>query len=210
MQSFTHFSRHALVRAAQRTSLSCEDIAEILDRKLVVTIGITPGFNRKHLLFYSVPDDDYFVAVQDGLTGTVVTILPLDYHENLAWKISNVDCEKAKDIFLAAPPLVKQDPSKPSKAFIISGHFIDENGQQKTKLILKESCDAYENDLMKFLAENRIFLQIDKLAVAKGIPTERMFSITVRQGRNGTPVVIDHRIVEAVPDWVLQGDVPVS
>ncbi len=29
MQSFAHFSRHAFVRIAQRTSLSCEGIAEI-------------------------------------------------------------------------------------------------------------------------------------------------------------------------------------
>ncbi len=212
MQSFAHFSRHAFVRIAQRTSLSCEEIAEILDRGLVVNTGRKPGFNRNHLLFYSHRDRDYFVAIQDGFTGTVVTILPLDYHENLAWKIGEADCEKAREVFLAAPPLIKRGPSEPPKeppkVFVINGHYVDENGRQKTRALLKAACDPYENDLRKFLADDNVFQQFDNLASSKGIPTERMFSITVRHGNDGTPVVIDLRSVDTAPNWALQGDAP--
>ena len=79
MQAFTHFSKHAFDRIAQRTHLRCEDIARILDQKLALNTGRKPGLNRNHLLFYSIPDDDFFVAIQDELTGTIVTVLPLDY-----------------------------------------------------------------------------------------------------------------------------------
>jgi len=208
MQSFAHFSRHAFERIGQRTSLSCEEIAEILDRELVINTGRKPGFNRNHLLFYSHRDRDCFVAIQDGLTGTVVTILPLDYHKNLAWKISEADCEKAKEVFLAAPPLVKRGPSEPPKVFVISGLFLDENGRQKTKVLLKTSCAPYENDLKKFLADDDVFRRIEDLAFAKGIPNERMFSIAVRHGNDGIPVVIDLRSVDTAPNWALQGDAP--
>ena len=98
MQAFTHFSRHAFERIGQRTKLSCEEIASILDRGLVFNTGKKPGFNRNHLLFYSEPDDDCYVAIQDGLTGTVVTVLPLDNPGNLARKVTPDDCPKAKEI----------------------------------------------------------------------------------------------------------------
>ena len=101
MQAFTHFSRHAFERIAQRTKLSCEEIALIIDRKLIVNTGRKPGFDRNHLLFYSAPDDNFYVAIQDGLTGTVVTVLPLDYHANLAWVVSLEDCALAEAVLHA-------------------------------------------------------------------------------------------------------------
>ena len=103
MQAFANFSKHAFERIEQRTSLSYEEIAFILDRKLTVNVGKKPGIHRNHLLFYSIADDDFFVVIQDELMGTVVTILPLDYHANLAWKISQEDCFKARDIYLCYP-----------------------------------------------------------------------------------------------------------
>ena len=208
MQSFTHFSRHAFDRIGQRTSLSCEEIAEILDRRLVINTGRKPGFNKNHLLFYSHRDRCCFVAIQDELTGTVITILPLDYHENLAWKVSEIDCQKAMDTFLSAPPVVRQAPSELPKVFVISGHFLDEAGRQKTKVLLKLSCVPYENDLRNFLADENVFRRIAELALKKRIPAKRMFSITVRHGNDGAPIVIDLRSVNTLPNWALQGDAP--
>jgi len=91
MQVFTHFTHHAFDRITERTKLSCEDISFILDNKLVVNMGCKPGMPRQHLLFYSDLDDEYFVAIQDEMSGTIVTILPLEYHANLAWKVSEDD-----------------------------------------------------------------------------------------------------------------------
>lgn len=196
MPSFANFSRHAFKRVAQRTSLSCNEIAAILDRGLVVNTGQRPGFNRVHLVFYSHLDNEYFVAIQDIATGTVITILPLDYHETLAWGISAADCERAREIFLGAQTAMEEPRVRDApKIFVISGNFLDEDGRQKTKILLKIPCDPYGNDLKKLLDANMLFQAIEESASAKGIPTERMFAISVRHGKRGLPVTFDLRYV---------------
>lgn len=196
MSSFANFSRHAFKRVAQRTSLSCDEIAKILDRGLVVNTGQRPGFDRVHLVFYSPQDNDYFVAIQDVVTGTVITILPLDYHENLAWEISTADCDRAKEIFLSAQSAVDEPRVRDTpKVFVIKGYFLDGNGQQKTKLLLKVPSNPYECDLKKLLDDNAIFQAIDEAASVKGIPLERMFAISIRHGNSGAPVAVDLRCV---------------
>lgn len=195
MPSFANFSRHAFKRVAQRTSLSCNDIAAILDRGLVVNTGQRPGFNRVHLVFYSHLDNDYFVAIQDVVTGTVITILPLDYHETLAWGISAADCERAKEILLAAPPLEEPRVRNVPKVFVICAQYLDEDDRQKTKLLLKVPSDVYDNDLKKLLDDNTIIQKSEKSASDHGIPIERMFAISFRHGKEGLPVTIDLRYV---------------
>jgi hypothetical protein len=195
MPSFANFSRHAFKRVAQRTSLSCDEIAKILDRGLVVNTGQRPGFNRVHLVFYSHLDNDYFVAIQDVVTGTVITILPLDYHETLAWGISAADCERAKEIVLAAQTVEEPRVRDAPKVFVISVQFLDEEGLQKSKLLLKIPCCLYDNDLKKLLDDNTIIQEVEKSASDNGIPTERMFAISVRHGKRGSPVTIDLRYV---------------
>ena len=98
MGRFAHFSRHALKRIKQRTGVNYFSIADILDGRMAVDIGQEPVFGRRHWLFYSEPDDCCFVAIQDSMSGLVITVLPLEYHANLAWKISLDDCQKAKTL----------------------------------------------------------------------------------------------------------------
>jgi hypothetical protein len=71
-----------------RLSLSPAEVADLLDWNLAVDIGIESGTNRVHRLFFSAPDGVCFVAVQDQLNGAVVTVLPVDFHENIAWQVS--------------------------------------------------------------------------------------------------------------------------
>lgn len=198
MQSFTHFSRHAFERLAQRTHLSCEEIARILDRGLVVNTGRKPGLNRNHLVFYSVPDDDFFVAIQDELTGTVVTILPLEYQANLAWQVSDEDCVKAREILLSA---LKEESTQQtisaSTLFMVSGHFIDSEGNQKTKVILKTASASYQNDIKAFLSDDLLFSKLNELAESKGINARQMFGISIRLGNRGAPILIDLRDIQS-------------
>jgi hypothetical protein len=198
MQAFAHFSKHAFERTAQRTKLSCEEIARILDRGLVVNTGRKPGFNRNHLVFYSTPDDDFFVAIQDELTGTIVTILPLEYQSNLAWQVANQDCAKAREILLNAPrePLPLQTTSN-AIFFVISGHYLDSEGNQKTKTILKTGSMRYGNDIKVFLSDQGIFSRLGELAKAKGIDPKQMFGVSIRLGNHGDPIAIDLRHVSS-------------
>lgn len=192
MQAFTHFSRHAFERIAERTKLSCEEIARMLDRKLALNTGRKPGFNRNHLLFYSVPDDDFYVAIQDELTGTVVTILPLDYHANLAWKITPEDCTKAKELSINATVEHVQTQSTYSPTvFIVRAHFLDGEGKQKTKVIQKISSASYENDVNRLLSDQTVFSKFNLFAAKIGIDPKKIFGITICLGNNGTPIIID-------------------
>lgn len=208
MQAFTHFSRHAFERIEQRTKLPCEEIARILDRKLALNTGRKPGFNRNHLLFYSAPDDDFYVAIQDGLTGTIVTVLPLDYHANLAWSVPPEDCIKAKKLYLNAPVEDAQtQPASNATLFVISGHFLDGGGNQKTKVLQKLSSLPYENDIKKLLSDQDYFAKLDLLAAEKGIDAKRMFGISIRLGNHGAPIAIELQEVPS-PNNALQWDAP--
>lgn len=211
MHAFTHFSRHAFERIAQRTKLRCEEIAHILDRKLALNTGRTPGFNRNHLLFYSVPDDDFYVAIQDGLTGTVVTVLPLNYHANLAWHISQEDCVRAKELCINVPAEdVQTQPTSNATVFIISGHFIDGEGNRKTTVIQKISSAPYENDVKQLLSDQSFFSKLDMSVAKKEIDAKRIFEITIRLGKKGTPITIELREVADFLNKTPQWDSPLA
>lgn len=94
---------HAEQRLAERTHLLPSAFFGLLDRNLTVSVGVEPYTRRRHRLFYSELDKAHFVAIQDFETGEVITILPIDYHENLAWKISNKSLRRA--VWLQNPHL---------------------------------------------------------------------------------------------------------
>ncbi len=94
---------HATQRLAERTTLSEDDLFGLIHNRRCVIVGIEPYTNRLHKLFYSVTDKSHFVAIQDMANGEVITILPLDYHENLAWKISEKKLRQA--VFHVSPAL---------------------------------------------------------------------------------------------------------
>jgi len=87
------FSNHALSRVEQRLNLSRRAVEELLERDLFVPVGVEPRGQREHRLFYSAPDKQCFVAIQDIRRGLVITVLPLDYHANICWQVST-DAQK--------------------------------------------------------------------------------------------------------------------
>ncbi len=89
---------HAHEKIEERLLMPAETLCEILDSDLVVTTGGDGSSNRYHKVFYSPLNKMCFVAVQDCKTGHIVTVLPIDYHENKAWRISNDAQIMAKDL----------------------------------------------------------------------------------------------------------------
>lgn len=94
--SRTNFTRHARERADQRLSIPDDELADMLDWGLTVTIKEETGSTRAHRLFYSHPDQQCFVVVQDTRTKTVVTILPVDFYESLNDKVPNSLLDEAR------------------------------------------------------------------------------------------------------------------
>lgn len=194
MATFTYISRHAFKRIGQRMKIGWEDVANILDRGLFVDTGHKPGFMGHHLLFYSSVDQTCFVAIQDIHSGTVVTILPLDYHKNLAWEISDDLCERARDLYESSAASQTHIQNKPMPSnFFVSGHYIDVAGRQKTKLMMKTQSAPYEDDIGKFLKDVTLPKYLEKIADEIGLTSISMFAISFRHGKNGIPVVIELR-----------------
>lgn len=96
----TNFSFHALNRVTGRLLLGHSELANIIDNQLTLDVGQEVNSNRVHKLFYSHRDNMCFVAVQDVKTGTIVTVLPIDYHNKIAWIVSTESQKQAKCLFL--------------------------------------------------------------------------------------------------------------
>jgi hypothetical protein len=94
--SRTNFTLHARERADQRLSIPDDELADMLDWGFTVTIKEEIGSTRVHRLFYSHPDRQCFVAVQDTRTKTVVTILPIDFYESLNHKLPGSLLDEAR------------------------------------------------------------------------------------------------------------------
>jgi hypothetical protein len=161
-------THHAKIRLKERTDLSVEDFLTLLDTFRTSSVGYEPNTFRWHRLFYSRPDDEHFVAIQDIATGEVITILSLDYHENLAWKIGTRRLRQA--IWRADPnrhaELYLQQPSPTGQKFEVTGVFWTSQvrtakhnlGSYRFSTPLTSAHDASDND--EFIAT--VFSRVQK------------------------------------------------
>jgi hypothetical protein len=125
----TYFTVHAFERVEGRLSLSIDELVPILNYGFYINIGEEPKTNRVHKLFYSKIDEMCFVVIQDNVTGYVITILPIDYHENISWKVSIGSQLEAKYLIVGkdetpVEPLITSEVNIP--LFKISGYIVDE------------------------------------------------------------------------------------
>jgi len=197
MNRITYFSKHALKRLDQRSILTFYELAKILDCRVFVEIGSEPGFNREHRLFYSVKDKSYYVAIQDAHTGSVVTVLPPDYHQNICWPVKEEEFSAAKNIALNPPKEyedyenIESANTEPSSTFIVAVHFNDTEGMQKTKEALKIGALPYNRDISALLNDISLEYEIKHALVKKGIKSDSVWSISIRLGKKGERVYFD-------------------
>lgn len=184
MNKPAHFSIHAFERIAQRTKLSCFDIANILDRRQCVLLGSKPGLSKEYVLFYSQPDDAYFVALQDIIDGTVITVLPLEYHENLAWGVTQNQKNTARNL---AAVIQCADEKQPSK-FIVAAGYISNDGTLKVKDLKKFEVEIYGEDMMSFVGSHLDKFELTQMASGKSIDYIAIEWFSIRRGRDGARV----------------------
>ena len=96
MKKSPHFTFHCIKRLRERTSLTTNQFARIIADGVTVCLGSKPGIQKNHYLFYSIKDEKYYVAIQNIITGAIITVLHMEYHENLAWKISEDEKREAQ------------------------------------------------------------------------------------------------------------------
>ena len=89
-----HITPHAKKRVKQRTSLSYDDLARLLDNSPI--IKPLSGINKEYVIIYSAIDKKIYVAIRDVFDGSVVTVWYLWLYEKRYGKISNEIIETAK------------------------------------------------------------------------------------------------------------------
>ena len=193
-----YFSRNAFSRVLERLSLTPEEVKTILDEGRCLPIG-SENIKREHILFYSEPDNFYFVAVFDVETGTIITILPVDYHNK--WRVPESSLNMAKrllkDSNASLVEVEKVHVDAPPSVFRLKCIY----GNQKKKSLGSYLSESFGGDISKAVA--------DKAFVAFVIAKIRKFScineinnIIISLGTKGDPVFFN--IVKSKGDYILK------
>jgi hypothetical protein len=196
----TRFTTHAFERVLQRLALSHAEVAAILDHDLAVMVGIDSFSNRLRRVFLSVPDSEFFVAVQDIRNGEVVTVLPLDYHANLRWPIKEKHLvEAAAKMGRPAPNvrgLAGVIPKVPRSAIRIACAWPDKNGSPRLKNLGSWPAEEAPADIALLAHIPEFVREIMTRAAAKGIPCRSPLQIYLRLGKDGerVDVIVDPAI----------------
>ncbi|WP_201600707.1 hypothetical protein [Psychrobacter piscatorii] len=204
-QRFAYPSSHAAKRIFQRTSIDSLELMNLLDNGACVNIGKIAGSSRRHLLFFSQKDKFYYVAIQDGLNGKIITILPPAYHKNSAWKITPEQCLLAKERYERYSELTlvrksmkkaenntprfdkKRHPSthyrtvtttKRDYKIWVQALYISKHLTTKRKTLFKTSIDFYLDDFeinIKKFLKNPVLYE----KIDNGIKNKRLFQETI-------------------------------
>ena len=121
-------SKHAMLRIESRTHLNAYDVVELIQSDKTIDIGVE-GLNRHHLLFYSVFDEQCFVAVVDMTDKVVITVLPIDYHNTCTRHVSPETQSKARVIACAVST---QHPTQKKRGLKTKATFKDCNNVETT------------------------------------------------------------------------------
>lgn len=190
MRDFTYLSQHANERLNERTTMEREELMELLDRGAFINTGKAPGFNREHLLFWSVKDEQPFVAIRDKLSGKVVTVLPLDYHKNLAWDVNDERVQAAQEMAEIAEANPRPAPEKsmygteghnrPPTRIRLLARFLTEDMNVKLKQIGTYPIEDYADpaDLLRKLTDK----QLDEACKRNGLSFANCCSFIAREG----------------------------
>ncbi len=193
---FTYFSKHALTRIHQRTQLTADCIADIIDFGMAIDSGTEPVFNKIHWLIYSAIDKCFFVVIQDTHTGLVVTVLPIKYHQNLAWKVNEVCFSEAKcNIECSDIPTLRQEFSKKfsheqPKRIQVKVRYLDINNTPKTKGLFKLHAADFNYSTENIPINNHFKNCITEQCVLAGVNLLSVFEVLLSYHKNKSPRII--------------------
>lgn len=104
----SRFTIHGFARLQERTAFEDVDVDGLISGGFAVNIGIELGTQKVHWLLWSEADNECFVVIRDEVTKEILTVLTLEYHNNIAWPV-------IKD-FVARAERIATERSKPSLA----------------------------------------------------------------------------------------------
>jgi len=195
MSHHTGFSTHARVRVEERLSMPEDDVALLLDHGLSVKISEEKHTNRVHLLFYSLDDFQCFVAIYDQVTKTVITLLPLDYYEQLNHKIAPAFIEEAKlKVSPTYDPVTdgtsqQQLTESTGLVFRLSATFELMDGNLTTKGL--GTWPRHASESAQDLLHSKAFMESLRRRLDEAAPADsRPLHFTIRRGNKGRAVIV--------------------
>ena len=189
------FTRHAWARVLDRLSLSPAEVAALLDYDLAIPVGSRGG--SVHRLFFSPPDNQCFVAVQDGENGAVLTVLPLDYHESCAWPVSAAAQAEAKERLRNRPALSEEEDltrsSGQPSVFRVGCYFRDGQGMLRPVHLGSIPAHPFEHLVNRLLESDVTLDDVQRRISTKRRLGEVLVKVYVRLGKRGPVTMLDLR-----------------
>ncbi len=170
-----------------RLSLTPAEVAAILDYRLSVPLGERSGCIHK--LFFSIPDDQCFVAVQDEVVGAVVTVLPLEYHS--AWPVSQDARSQARALMLEGPSSWRSAPSAGSATvFRVGCYFADPEGGVRTANLGSMPLARIGGKIAGVLESEEVLAEIETKAAMARRPDEELTRVFVYLGKLKDVIIV--------------------
>jgi hypothetical protein len=174
----THFSNHAFDRVQERLTLTNNEVLCLFVNECNVPLGIEKSSNRSHDLFFSITDNACFVAVRDINDGTIVTIVPAEWHNKWSISIEAMTQAKllAKETMDIKTPIANDEPTK----LKVRGHI----GYKLTNLgtldiskyvsaeVAAKDPEAVAKIMKKVFSKNIKINTIDKISINNGGKSE--------------------------------------
>ena len=189
------FTRHAWARVLDRLSLSPAEVAALLDYDLAVPVG-SRG-RTVHRLFFSPPDRQCFVAVQDAENAAVLTVLPLDFHETCAWPVATSAQKEAEERLRNRPPLSAAEELGPGldtpSVFRVGCYFRDGQGMLRPAHLWSIPAQPFEHQVNRLLESDVTLDEVQRRVSTKQRLGEALVKVFVRLGKRGPVTMIDLR-----------------
>tara|TARA_B110000196_G_scaffold293833_1_gene282429 strand:+ start:14490 stop:15116 length:627 start_codon:yes stop_codon:yes gene_type:complete len=197
---FTSLTRHALCRLGQRTGIDGDSLRKLLDKGGYIKLGLESAFDRQHCLFYSQPDNECFVAVQDIKTGEVITVLPLNYHKTLSWKMDKKLYNEIDEEFLRRAEILARynvDPDSMAFQMSLKIRYLNSNDTLRTKTLKKFPAEQYQNNSNSFISNKQEIFNIVTCWL-KEKEANKVIDLYVSLGRKSSPNFVCDEFVDEI------------
>jgi len=168
-----------------------------------VSLGHEVGTTRRHELFFSAPDNQCFVVVIDEHDGTIITILPLDYHETLGWKVSEDAQSSARRCFTAVVAAETTAVVAALPRFYLNAYLDLPDGRIRIVNLGTWASEAYGGNVAKLFEDDSFVAEVHR-RIAQKCEAKDLYCVLVRLGKKGIPVPLslstDDELANNVPE----------
>jgi hypothetical protein len=200
-------TQHAIDRIIERSTASPDSILDMIDIGLSIPIGCGQGSSRSHELLYVPDDSTWFIVIRDLKNFEIITFLPVDYHETLAWKISfdALECAKRLTCGEKQGNVKGEDHLKEPTTYKISVVFYPEPQKHVRRNIGSWRISPYE-PVFDLMNDDEFIRAILDRMKEKGIALHEFYCLGLKKSKKDTYIYLPtdilmqrfHEVVQSV------------